>query len=162
MIDSLTYDDSDPWPLGPDGEGFTLELINPSLDNSLSQSWSESLSLYGTPGSENSVYEVLARGDEYFSQVPQKFAIYQNYPNPFNPITEIKYEITQEGYVSISVYDLVGRLVKTLINQKQSAGYYSINWDATNIQNLKVSAGMYIYRIESGDFSKSKKMILLK
>ena len=162
LIDSLTYDDSDSWPLGPDGEGFTLELINPSLDNSLSQSWSESLNLYGTPGNQNSVYEVLARGDEYLSQVPQEFAIYQNYPNPFNPITEIKYEIAQEGYVSISVYDLVGRLVKTLINQKQSAGYYSINWDATNIQNLKVSAGMYIYRIESGDFSKTKKMILLK
>jgi len=162
LVDSLTYDDSDPWPLGPDGEGFTLELINPGLDNSLPQSWSESLNLYGTPGSENSVYEVLDVSNEYFSQIPQKFSFYQNYPNPFNPMTQIKYEIPRDGYVSIAVYDLVGRLVKTLVNEKQSAGYYSINWDATNKQSLKVSAGMYIYTIQSGDFSKTKKMILLK
>jgi len=162
LVDSLSYDDSDPWPLGPDGSGFTLELINPSLDNSFSQSWSESLSLYGTPGSENSVFESLDISDENYSPIPQKFAIYQNYPNPFNPITQIKYEIPKEGYVSVVIYDLVGRLVKTLVNEKQSPGYFNITWDSTNNQNLKVSAGMYIYRIQSGDFSKTKKMILLK
>tara|TARA_A100001011_G_scaffold398055_2_gene501145 strand:+ start:1974 stop:4445 length:2472 start_codon:yes stop_codon:yes gene_type:complete len=162
LVDSLSYDDSDPWPLGPDGSGFTLELINPSLDNSFSQSWSESLSLYGTPGSENSVFESLDISDENYSPILQKFAIYQNYPNPFNPITQIKYEIPKEGYVSVVIYDLVGRLVKTLVNEKQSPGYFNITWDSTNNQNLKVSAGMYIYRIQSGDFSKTKKMILLK
>ncbi len=162
LIDSLSYDDSVPWPLGPDGGGLTLELINSALDNSLAQSWSESLDPLGTPGYENSVYAILGVNDQYIGSIPEEFSIHQNYPNPFNPMTQIKYEIPKEIFVSIVVYDLSGRLVKTLVKENQSAGYYSINWDATNIQGLKVSAGMYIYRIQSGNFSETKKMILLK
>ena len=94
--------------------------------------------------------------------VPDVYALKQNYPNPFNPITKIQYQLPQDNIVKLSVYDIMGRKVKTLVNSTQSAGYKTIVWDATNDQGSMVSAGMYIYTIEAGDFRKTKKMILLK
>ena len=102
---------------------------------------------------------VLGIGGE---PVPDVYALQQNYPNPFNPITKIQYQLPQDNMVKLSVYDIMGRKVKTLVNSAQSAGYKVIVWDATNDQGSMVSAGMYFYAIEAGDFRKTKKMILLK
>ena len=94
--------------------------------------------------------------------IPEVFALHQNYPNPFNPVTQIRYDLPEDSDVSITIYDLMGRNIKTLLNKKESAGFRSISWDATNQNGEAVSAGMYIYLIQAGTFRETKKMILLK
>ena len=93
---------------------------------------------------------------------PQGFALEQNFPNPFNPITSLRYDLPEDGLVNITVYDMMGRIVKTLINSSQTAGYKSIRWNATNDRNEPVSAGLYLYTIQAGEFRQTKKMVLLK
>lgn len=95
-------------------------------------------------------------------QVPTAFELSQNYPNPFNPSTVIKYQVPQNSYVKLAIYDISGRVIKTLVNGQQEAGYYSINWDGNTEAGSKVASGMYIYRIEAGSFTSVKKMLLMK
>jgi len=90
------------------------------------------------------------------------FTLYQNYPNPFNPITSLRYDLPEDGLVSINIYDVMGRDIRSLININQEAGYRSISWNATNDLGQPVSAGMYIYTIQAGEFRQTKKMVLLK
>ena len=94
--------------------------------------------------------------------VPTAYALEQNYPNPFNPSTQIRYALPEEARVTISVYDLMGRKVRTLVNDVQSAGYRSVVWNATNDMGRQVSAGVYIYSIQSGDFVQNRKLVLMK
>ncbi|MEC9456824.1 MAG: T9SS type A sorting domain-containing protein, partial [Candidatus Neomarinimicrobiota bacterium] len=94
--------------------------------------------------------------------IPDVFALHQNYPNPFNPTTQIKYDLPEDAMVSITIYDVMGRSIRSLVNTTQSAGYRSIQWDATNNLGEPVSAGMYIYMIQAGNFTQTKKMVLLK
>ncbi len=94
--------------------------------------------------------------------IPQVFALHQNYPNPFNPTTSISYDLPANEFVSINVFDLMGREVKTLVNKNQVAGFRSIQWNATNNLGQPVSAGMYIYTIQAGEFRQTRKMVLLK
>ena len=96
------------------------------------------------------------------SMVPEAFALHQNYPNPFNPTTTINYDIPESQIVSIMIYDVMGREVRTLINEFQEVGYRTIRWDATDNLGRSVSAGMYIYTIQAGDFRQVRKMVLLK
>ena len=94
--------------------------------------------------------------------VPEVFALYQNYPNPFNPTTQIRYDLPEEKNVTIIIYDVMGRNIRTLMNVNQTAGYHSIHWDAKNDTGEGVAAGMYIYTIQAGEFRATKKMVLLK
>jgi hypothetical protein len=94
--------------------------------------------------------------------MPTEFALHQNYPNPFNPITTLRYELPENGLVNITIYDMLGRKVKTLVNQTQDAGYRSVVWDATNDNGKPVSAGIYLYQIQAGGNMQTKKMVLLK
>jgi len=96
------------------------------------------------------------------SLIPDVFALHQNYPNPFNPVTQIRYDLPEDNYVSITIYDIMGRNIKSLVNTDQIAGYRSIRWNATNDLGEPVSAGMYIYMIQAGEFRQTKKMVLLK
>ena len=94
--------------------------------------------------------------------IPLSFRLLQNYPNPFNPITTVRYELPEDSFVDVTVYDMLGNVVNNLINTNQSSGYKSIQWDATNNQGEPVSAGVYLYKIQAGNFVDTKKMILLK
>ena len=94
--------------------------------------------------------------------LPETFALHQNYPNPFNPITSIRYDLPQDGLVNITIYDMMGRIVKTLVNSSQTAGYKSIVWDTVDDRGHLASAGLYIYSITAGNYRANKKMILLK
>ena len=85
-----------------------------------------------------------------------------NYPNPFNPFTTLRYKLLKDGLVNITVYDMLVNVINNLINANQSSGYKSVQWNATNNQGEPVSAGVYLYKIQSGDFVDTKKMILLK
>jgi len=90
-------------------------------------------------------------------RLPTTMHLSQNYPNPFNPITIIQYELPQQSDVQITIYDLVGREVTTLVSEIQDAGYKSIQWNATN-----VPSGIYFYQIRAGEFVQTRKMVLLK
>jgi Secretion system C-terminal sorting domain len=88
---------------------------------------------------------------------PYTFTLQQNYPNPFNPSTNIKYSIAKRSNVTLKIFDMLGREVKTLVNSSQEPGNYTINFDAS-----KLASGMYIYKLAAGSFTSAKKMILLK
>lgn len=90
-------------------------------------------------------------------EVPVSFELYQNYPNPFNPTTSIKFALPKESQVKLSVYTILGQEVATLVNSVMSAGYHTVNFDASNLPS-----GMYIYKIDAGSFSQIKKMLLMK
>ena len=88
--------------------------------------------------------------------------LHQNYPNPFNPVTTLRYDLPEDAVVNITIHDMMGRVVKTLVNGSQTAGYKSVQWNATNDKNRPVSAGLYLYTIQAGEFKQTKKMVLLK
>ena len=94
--------------------------------------------------------------------IPNEYALYQNYPNPFNPVTTIRYDLPIASDIIISVYDIQGRIVRTILSSYQEAGYNSVLWDATNDIGESVSAGMYLYLIQSNEFKQTRKMLLLK
>jgi hypothetical protein len=107
--------------------------------------------------------------DEPNSAIPQKFTLDQNYPNPFNPATTLKYALKQNANVTLKIYNMLGQEVKTLVKEKQTAGYKEILWDGTNKDGVQVPSGIYLYRLEANPssgpaqaFMQSKKMILLK
>ena len=99
---------------------------------------------------------------EMDTSIPHQFTLYPAYPNPFNPITTLRYDLPEQATVNIIIYDLLGRQVKSLINQTQDAGNKSVIWNATNDFGKPVSAGVYLYKIHAGEFVQTKKMVLLK
>ena len=95
--------------------------------------------------------------------MPATFTLHQNYPNPFNPITSLRYDLPEQAQVTLTVYDLMGREVTQLINNTiQEAGYKSVQWNATDTFGKPVSAGVYLYQIQAGEFAQTRKMVLLK
>ncbi|MBN1558824.1 lamin tail domain-containing protein, partial [candidate division KSB1 bacterium] len=135
LVDSLLYDDAPPWPIA--ANGHTLELRDANLDNSDPAHWRPSDLIGGTPGQANSVLATrvasLHAGD---------FWLAQNYPNPFNSRTTIQYHLAAPGFVHLVVYDLLGREVATLIEERQSAGLFSVNW------RTEGPSGIYLCRLE--------------
>jgi hypothetical protein len=89
--------------------------------------------------------------------LPNTYALSQNYPNPFNPTTKIKYSVLADGFVNIAVYNVLGGKVSEIVNSIQKAGNYEVTFDASNL-----ASGMYIYRMESGNYVSVKKMMILK
>lgn len=155
MVDSVRYDDESPWPIAADGDGFTLELQNSVLDNALAENWNASTKNNGTPGAQNSTYVVTSNEDE--ADTPNRFTLNQNYPNPFNPTTNISFNISKTASVELTVYTILGQKVQTLINRRLSAGSHSYTFDASEL-----TSGVYIYRLNSGKQSITKKMLLIK
>ncbi len=94
--------------------------------------------------------------------IPKQFALYQNFPNPFNPETIIRYDIAAKGIVSLKIFDILGREIKTLINTEQNPGERSVIWNGENNNGTVVTSGVYIYVLESGDFRVAKKLVFLK
>ena len=94
--------------------------------------------------------------------VPLDFTLHQNHPNPFNPTTKIRYDLPEDAVVDIAVYDMMGRLVKSLVSVQQKAGYHTLQWDATNDFGQTVPAGVYMCTIQAGDRIQTNKMLLLK
>lgn len=91
------------------------------------------------------------------SNIPEKFSLRQNYPNPFNPSTKIKFDIPAGGFTKLYVYDALGQVVSTLVNGELKAGSYEVSWNASDL-----TSGVYFYKLVSGDFTETRKMILLK
>ncbi len=150
---SPNVQNSDTWPF--DSEQYML--LNIAIEPSVTSSFIES---------EMEIDYVRVYEASPLSTQTQKGPVYfnvlQNYPNPFNPVTTLRYDLPENGHVNITIYDMLGRQVNTLINQTQDAGYKSVIWDATNDYGKPVSAGIYLYQIQAGGYISTKKMVLLK
>jgi hypothetical protein len=94
--------------------------------------------------------------------MPSQYALHSPYPNPFNPVTTLSYDLSEDAMVNITIYDMMGRHVNTIVSSQQSAGYKSVQWNATNHKGAPVSAGIYLYMIQAGEFRQTRKMVLLK
>jgi hypothetical protein len=142
------------------------ELIGTLGQTSISADWA----VFTTDGVDTvmstQVWNILFDASDVLSidggVVPDKFALHQNYPNPFNPITQIRYDLPEDAMVNITIYDIMGRSIRSLVKSRQTAGYRLVRWDATNDKGESVSAGMYFYTIQAEDFRRAKKMVLLK
>jgi len=91
------------------------------------------------------------------NEIPSDYSLLQNYPNPFNPTTNIRFNLPKSGVVTLKVYNILGKEVATLVNGNLNAGSYTFNWDANGY-----ASGVYFYRLQSGNFVETKKMILVK
>jgi len=94
--------------------------------------------------------------------IPEVYALGHNYPNPFNPITRIPYQLPEDTQVRISVYNLLGQEVVTLVNEFQLAAYHTAVWNGRDASGREVPSGVYIYRMETPSFHKTQKLVLLK
>ncbi|MDP8240012.1 MAG: CotH kinase family protein [Candidatus Hatepunaea meridiana] len=153
LIDWVSYDDNDPWPTQADGEGPTLELINPMQPNYGHEFWRASTESFpnGTPGRINSTFR------EFDDTLPLTWGIENIYPNPFNCQVFIRWSQYAIGYVHLSVYDLAGRELQTITNGRYPTGYHTISWQAGELP-----AGMYFVKMEHIGRIKFEKIVHLK
>ena len=160
--DWLAVSDASSWLEAGESNQVNIEINTSGLEENLAY---VGYLLILTDGDVTSIPIHLITSDgldvDSFS-LPNKINLYSSYPNPFNPLTTLHYDLREEVIINISIYDMMGRNIKTFINGPQSAGYKTIQWDATNNQGQPVSAGVYLYSIEAGDFRQTKKMVLLK
>jgi hypothetical protein len=102
------------------------------------------------------------------SLIPDVYALRENYPNPFNPVTTIRYELPEDSFTELRIYDIMGREIRTLVNGNEAVGYKNILWDGKDSSGNPVSSGMYIYHFSATSrksnlqFSQTRKMILMK
>ena len=122
--------------------------------------FTDSLTGYGV-GEQGAIikykYPIVSSADAEEQSSVKKLSLFQNYPNPFNPVTTIKYYLTEDGFVSLKVYDVLGNEIEKLVNDFKKAGSYEVGWDARNLPS-----GIYYYMLETGGFKDSKKMLLLR
>ncbi|KAF0141873.1 MAG: hypothetical protein FD122_1428 [Stygiobacter sp.] len=103
------------------------------------------------------VGSIVSVADEFERRMPNDFELYQNYPNPFNPTTTIRYQIRNSGYVSLKVYDAIGQEVAAFVNETKSPGTYEVIFNGSNL-----NSGVYIYHLQVGAYSQTKKLVLMK
>lgn len=112
-------------------------------------------------GTGGKLYKTTSGGvtavNHYGNTIPGKFELKQNYPNPFNPSTHLKFDISESRFVNLKIYDMLGKELSTIVNEELSPGIYEVEWDGSNYPS-----GVYFYRLETPDFSQTRKMILLK
>ncbi|NOY57549.1 MAG: T9SS type A sorting domain-containing protein, partial [Calditrichaeota bacterium] len=94
-------------------------------------------------------------------EIPKKFDLSQNYPNPFNPATTIRYQLPQVSKVQLQIYNIMGQLVRTLVDGEKEPGYHAVTWDGHNNTGMSVGSGIYYYRLIAGEHVMVKKMALL-
>jgi flagellar hook assembly protein FlgD len=111
--------------------------------------------------SVNTTLDVAVR-KEKSGTMPSRYALEQNYPNPFNPTTVIEYQTLEAGRVTLEVFSVLGEKVATLVNGFQEAGYYQQEWNGRDQSGRQVASGLYIYRLQAGDFSGVRSMVLMK
>ncbi len=144
----------------PDVKGITLWGWRPGL-------WQTNANLINSNGTERPALQwlrtyldsvnLVTGVNKIVDNKPKSFKLFNNYPNPFNPTTTIKYDVAKDSKVSLIVYDILGREVQTLVNKEQAPGHYTVTFNASNL-----ASGVYIYRITAGNFTATKKLMLLK
>jgi hypothetical protein len=141
-------------------DGEVWELV-PVISNETK--WSAAIPMNGKKKiTLDSDIEKLILRKSQSTTIPQKFVLHSAYPNPFNPITSLRYDLPEQAQVTLTIYDLMGRVVTQLVNTIQEGGYKSVQWNATDMHGRVVSAGVYLYQIRAGEFVQTRKMVLLK
>ena len=144
VVDVINSTSNNPFILSALSEG--TYLVNAGYKNPEPRSWDSASVLISLTGvGDNSTEPMLT------------YKLYNNYPNPFNPSTTIKYSVAENTFVSLKIYDVAGSEVGTVVNREQAAGEYEIDFNAESL-----TSGVYIYKIQAGDFVQTKKMILMK
>ena len=147
-----------------------LDVATDGSGNSIVTGWFRSTATFGdttltSAGSSDMFIAKLGSGvtgiEEEFA-IPRELKLYQNYPNPFNPFTMIRYDLPKTSKVILNIYNILGQKVRTLVNEEQSAGEKSADWDGRNRFGKQMSSGVYIYHLETGNYSKTRKMVLLR
>ena len=136
-------------------ESYTEIQIYDFIDNSIISLPDSAEPLFWLGGQELGIKNNL-------NVMPSNYFLSQNFPNPFNPVTTLRYELPEDSFIDVTIYDMLGNVVNNLVNANQSPGYKTVQWNATNNKGEPVSAGVYLYKIQAGDFVHTKKMILLK
>ena len=173
--------DADPLFVDPDNADFHLQPNSPAIDagnpdsqfNDIEDPNNHGFALFpsqatvrndmgafGGPGLADSVLTSVA--DTPTNAAPSSFELFQNYPNPFNPQTTIKYQIVKYVTVKLEIYNILGQRVKIIVNEKQSSGIYTVQWDGKDKLGRDVSSGIYLYRLQAQDFVQVRKLMLMR
>ncbi len=152
---------------GASGSGVLARMILENLSQTDLHVNLENVQLTDKQGNVITVSDILTSitGNGSGAEIPKHFSLGQNYPNPFNPVTSITYSIPDMGQsvrVLLSVYDLTGRSIKTLLDTERQAGYHTVIWDGTDEMGQIVSSGIYIYSITAGTYRSTRKMVFTK
>ncbi len=156
LIDEVNYSNSDPWQTFGFDELWSLELINPSINNNSGVNWVLSEKT-GTPGAHNRLYITDAVDDSPVAQ--NSTELLQNYPNPFSEGTYIEFKLDKPGKFLVSVLDVNGRILRNLNVDDPISTIHTIYWDGKDDSGKPVSSGVYFYRLESNGFSEMKRMV---
>jgi len=135
------------------GTNLVLPIVFEDLDN---------ISRPQGIGFDIGCYEFTTTTEVVEENIPRSFQLFQNYPNPFNPSTTVRFQVPIESEVTIKIYDILGREIKTLFSEQMQRGTNTVEWDGLNDAGERMSSGTYIYRIVAGEFVQSKKMLLQK
>jgi hypothetical protein len=135
-------------------------LCDASADND--DVYIDQIEFRGTTATLGSSFAKVSDEVSVAEALPESFELKQNYPNPFNPSTTIAFSLPEASEVTIKVYDLSGNLVRTLVNDNRTAGEHEVTWNGLNDKGVRVSSGVYIYRIEAGNFAQTRRMVMLK
>ncbi len=159
LMDSVKYDDVEPWPIEADGGGPTLELINPSSDNSLPQSWTSSQQ-YGSPAEQNTNF--LSADDSDGLALPTEYSLLPPYPNPFNGSVRIPFQLASQASTSITIFDILGKRVLDIPIKNIGPGNHFITWDGINQMGRNIGNGVYFIRLNLPVRNNFQKLIYLK
>jgi predicted CXXCH cytochrome family protein len=153
----------DPSAAPPIAKVHTTEFTDPNVSTGVHYYYViNAVDFSGNASGHSAEASILVTGVVERGGIPTEYALRQNYPNPFNPTTEISFAIPTQTHVTITVFTVAGELVQTLVNEEVGAGNYSVTWDGRNLSGNTVGTGIYLYRIQAGEFSAVKKMIMLK
>lgn len=153
VVDSVSFGVSQPWPSEPNGNGYTLSLLDTESNNDLAENWAASI-LHGTPGVENSFLNPI--------EDPDKLHLTSNYPNPFSAFTSFDYWLPKDGKTKVEIYNIKGQLVKRLTNEFQNEGSHTALWDGKDKYGRIVSSGVYLYSVNFARKIKARKMIFIR
>lgn len=143
-------------------DGTYLELIFEIIGNNASSSQVELYSYrINAEEEQQAIATVVIAADEHF-ELPREYVLTNNYPNPFNPQTSINFQVPEPGLVTITIFNMLGQQIRTLINEEKSPGHYFVNWNGLDDHGLMTPTGTYIYRMQANGFSAAKKMSLTK
>ena len=154
IVDSVSYTNTAPWPTDADGTGYTIVLLDAAKTHSLPENWSRSGQYGGSPGRQNHLTDVEGQTERV---LPTHYVLEQNYPNPFNPSTTFSFGIPATSFVSLKIFDVMGREVATVVSGEFAPGTYKRRWNARQF-----SSGVYFYRLQAGRYIETKKLVVLK
>jgi hypothetical protein len=156
-IIKIRYTDQYPWPNSADGDGYSVvpREKDPYQDQNDAVNWMASREIHGNPGRDNIPVSVQ---EPRHQAIPDEYQLLQNYPNPFNAVTTIQFHIPKKAFITIKVYNILGREVDELISRRFEPGSHSIKWDASGF-----ASGLYFYRLTSSDgFSMTRKLVYVR